>query len=244
MYEVLLTIPLAFWIVLALATIVRVGYVLLFKQMFKLTFVAAPARALLYFGAWSVIFLILFQKEVSLLFSEVKLVGWLALIFCFFVLFPAVFSYLRGTIGSPGWLVALFPGQTMLSLEERYIVAKAGDVFSQQLVAGILVHQLAIAGVNYPAIVLIFVAIFALSHIYLFFTSGLMWGLHYSTIALAGGFAIPFLILYVSGGIIYALIFHMLFYVFSAVFFAKIPRPNTNVCRDIMCGEKKDIALP
>lgn len=221
-------------VAIAIAFVIRIGYVTLFKGVFHLTFEHAPGRALAYFLGWSLFISWLYWSYVEVLFSGVTILGWLTLFFLFFVLFPWIFRYLRGKNGKPDWLFELFPTQTMLTLEERYIVAKVGDVFSQQLIAGILVLLFAQTGASYQLTVVIFVALFALSHLYLFFTSGFMWGLHYTTISLAGGFAIPFLILFVSGGIVYALIFHMLFYVFSAAFFASLPKPSKLVCQDVL----------
>ena len=227
-------IYLALGALVTLAVLQRVMYVSLFQTVFKITFKDAPVRSLLFFSLWSSIYVFLFPVQTAKLFESVTLIGFIFLLFVFIVIFPLVFRFLRLHVGVPIWLSQKFPTQTALSLEEQYIVAKAGDVISQQLIGGVLIFLLLGLGMSYVNIVLIFVIIFAFSHIYLFFSSGFIWGLHYTMFATAGGFAIPFIILFVPGGVVYAIIFHMLFYVLSAAFFAKLPRPAVSVSRDIL----------
>jgi hypothetical protein len=221
-------------VLLVLAILQRTMYVMLFQTVFKLSFKDAPVRAFLFFTAWSALYILLFQEYVERIFTDVSAIGYITLIFVVIVLFPLMFKLLRTKLGAPVWLSKTFPTQAFLSLEEQYIVSKVGDVASQQLIGGILVFLLSDLGYSYTTIVLIFVVIFALSHVYLFFSSGFIWGLHYTMFATAGGFAMPFLFLFVSGGVLYSFVAHMLFYVLSAAFFAKLPRPDVNVCRDIM----------
>lgn len=225
---------LAVGILITLAVLQRVVYVSLFQTYFKITFKDAPIRSLLFFSLWALMYVVLFPAQISKLFGDVTLIQFLFLLFTFVVIFPAIFRFLRLHVGVPIWLSKTFPTQTSLSLEEQYIIAKTGDVVSQQLIAGILVLLLANGGVAYPTIVMLFVLLFAFSHVYLFFSSGFIWGLHYTMFATMGGFAIPFVILFVPSGIVYALICHMLFYVLSAAFFAKLPRPGVSVHRDIL----------
>jgi hypothetical protein len=221
-------------VLLILAVFQRAMYVMLFQSVFKISFKDAPVRAFLFFSAWTVLYIVLFEKYVVRIFQDVPIIGYLTLIFIVIVLFPLVFRFLRVKLGVPVWLSKTYPSQTFLSLEEQYIVSKVGDVASQQLIGGILVFMLADLGYSYTAIVLIFVVIFALSHIYLFFSSGFIWGLHYTMFATVAGFAFPFLFLFIEGGIAYSLVAHMLFYVLSAAFFAKLPRPSAAVCRDVL----------
>jgi hypothetical protein len=58
--------------------------------------------------------------------------------------------------------------------------------------------------------------------------------MHYTAFSAAAGFAVPFLIFFIPGGIAYAIIGHLSFYVLSAAFFAEFPRPSRAVCIDIL----------
>lgn len=231
-------VPLIVLILLALAE--RVVYVRYLQERFQITFVDAPARSLIYFSLWSALVAALYPSEIAVLFSGVGVLGIMASLVVLFVVYPGVFRVLRAQLGAPQWLTALFPNQGLLTLEERYIVAKVGDVVSQQLTAGIMIVLLASSGVSYPMIVFSFVALFGVSHFYLFVTSGFVWGMYYTALAVAGAFAIPFFVVFVSGGIMWAILFHMLFYIFAGVFFAKLPRPSRFVSRDILCHDPKE----
>jgi hypothetical protein len=191
-------------------------------------------RSFLFFLVWCFVYILLFPAEIEWLFAGVSAVGYLALLFIVIVVFPMIFRALHESAGPPTWLETLYPSQSMLALEEQYILSKVGDVLSQQLAGGIFMALLAGLGFSYTVIVLFFVALFALSHIYLFRTSGLIWGMHYTAFSAAAGFAVPFLIFHVPGGIMYAIVGHLSFYVLSAAFFAEFPRPSRAVCIDIL----------
>lgn len=216
------------------AVAIRTVYVLFLQHKLHLTFADAPARSLVYFSLSSLLLVGLFFDEVVELGADIPLVGYLGLLTLFFVVFPTLYRWLRKKMGAPTWLYKTFPSQSLLTLEESYIVSKVGDVVSQQLAGGIFILLLAGVGVSYELIVFSFIGLFLLSHVYLFFTSGFIWGLYYSGLALGGAFAIPFFILFVPGGIAWSLILHMLFYVLAGAFFAKLPRPTKAVCYDIL----------
>ena len=198
-----------------------------FEEYFKLTFTDAPVWSLFYFGGWTALVFFIFYPQLLVLFGQVSFLGYLLLTFLLLGLFPYLYRVMQSKIGSPKWLAELFPEQGMLSLEERYIVAKVGDVIFQQSITGALIVLLAVDGLSYPQIVFVFVALFALAHLFLFRTAGFFWGMHYTMYAALAGFAFPFLILFVHGGIAYAIILHMLFYVLSAAYFAKMPHPKS-----------------
>lgn len=204
----------------------------LFEKYFKLTFADAPVWSLFYFSAWAGLVAWLFPVPIQALFSGVTLLGYLALTFLLLVVFPVLYRAMRTRDGAPAWLVVLYPGEGMLTLGERYILAKIADVVFQQFIAGALILTLSASGVSYPAIVGVFVLLFASAHLYIFRTDGLLWGLYYTTYAALSGFAFPFLILFVQGGIIYAILIHMLFYVISGIFFAQLPRPSGAITRE------------
>ena len=226
----LLLVPVAGLILIAAAA--RTIHFELFEKYFKLTFADAPVWSLFYFSAWALLVAFLFPNEIRQLFAGVSSLGYLALAFVLLVIFPALYRAIRTKDGSPEWLASLYPGEGMLTLGGRYILAKIGDVAFQQFVAGVLILTLSANGVSYPAIVGIFVALFASAHFYIFRTDGLLWGLYYTTYAALSGFAFPFLILFVPGGIAYAILIHMLFYVLSGIFFAELPRPSAAISRE------------
>lgn len=222
-------------IVALISIAARSIHLIFFERYFKLTFEDAPVWSLFYFGGWTAVIALLFTDELKDLFGAISFSGYLILTLCLMVVFPFVYKILHESVGSPKWLAEIFPGQGMLSLEERYIVAKIGDVVFQQSAAGALIVALSAHGVSYPNIVFIFVALFAVAHLYIFRTAGFFWGLHYTAYATLGGFAFPFLILFVPGGIGYAILLHMLFYVLSAAFFAKMPHAkNATISRELV----------
>ncbi len=220
-------------VVLAIVVVARMIHRSLFTKYFKLTYTDAPTWTFLFFSAWAGVLAALFPYDIALLFGGVSMLGYMALLFLFVVAFPTVYRLLQMEDGVPEWLRHATPDEPILSLEGRFILAKTADVVFQQFAAGIVILTLSGAGLSYPTVVGVFVALFALAHLYIFATSGFFWGLYYTTFAALGGFAIPFFILFVPGGIAYALTLHMLFYVLSAAFFAKLPRPSKEVCRDL-----------
>ncbi|HVX90141.1 MAG TPA: hypothetical protein VHC20_00605, partial [Candidatus Paceibacterota bacterium] len=206
--------------VVVLATLARVGHWQLFTKRLKITYVNAPAWTFLYFSAFSIAIALLFRGHIARLFAGVNFFGYLILTFLFVVVFPLVYHVLRKQGGVPEWLIRSTKDEPILSLGERFILAKVADVVMQEFAAGIIILTLFDAGISYPWIVFASVIIFGLAHAYIFQTSGAFWGMYYTSYAMLAGFAIPFLILFVSGGIAYALVLHMLFYVLSGAFFA------------------------
>jgi hypothetical protein len=212
----------------------RALYFELFEKHFRLTFADAPVWSLLYFIGWSLVILFLFPAQVTALVRGVSAFEYLFVAVMLLGVYPGLYHETRTHGESPEWLLALFPRQGMLTLGERYILSKIADVVFQQLIAGVMILTLVDAGVPYPAIVWVFVSLFAAAHLYIFRTAGFMWGLHYTAYATLGGFAIPFFILYVPGGIAYTILFHMLFYVMSGIFFAKLPRPSAHIAHELV----------
>jgi hypothetical protein len=213
-------------ILMGISSLVRYVHHVYFEKYFKLTFEDAPIWSLFYFGFGTALVAVLFPNEMKTLYGPINLTGYVLIAFLLLGVFPAFYEVMRQKVGKPAWLANLFPGQGMLSLEERYIVAKIGDVIFQQCIAGAIVLVLAAQGISYEKIVVIFIVLFTIAHLYIFKTAGFVWGMHYSAYAMLGGFAFPFLIYHIEGGIAYAIILHMLFYVLSAAFFAKLPYPN------------------
>ena len=222
-----LAIPIA--ILVLISSVARYIHLVFFERYFKLTFEGAPFWNLFYFSLWTGVIVLLFPIEITELVSQISFIGFLLLFVLLLVVFPAMYHIFRLQIGNPVWLAELFPGQGMLTLEERYIFAKIGDVVFQQSVAGAMLLTLLAQGLEYPVIVGIFLVLFTFAHLYLFRTSGFVWGMHYTAYAMLGGFAFPFLIIFVPGGIGYSIVLHMLFYVLSAIFFAKLPYPSKRI---------------
>jgi hypothetical protein len=162
------------------------------------------------------------------LFAYVSPVGYIALTFLFVVVGPVVYHTLRKQGGVPRWFMLATPDEPILTLGERFILAKVADVVMQEFAAGIIILALNDAGLSYPWVVFASIIVFSAAHAYIFVTSGAFWGIYYTSYAALAGFAIPFLILFVPAGIVYALVLHMLFYVLSGAFFAKFPNPDAH----------------
>jgi len=220
--------------VVVLATAARVFHWQLFTKKLKITYVNAPVWTFFYFSAFAIVIALVFPGHIARLFAGVNFSGFLLLTFLFVVVFPFVYHILRKQGGVPAWLIKDTPDEPILSLGERFILAKVADVVMQEFTAGIIILTLSDAGVSYPWIVFASVVIFGLAHAYIFQTSGAFWGMYYTSYAMLAGFAIPFLILFVPGGIAYALVLHMLFYVLSGAFFAKFPRPGSAAHHDVL----------
>lgn len=220
-------------VLMTISTVARLIHAQYFERQFHLTFEEAPVYSLFYFTAWSGLVVFLFPTQITALFAHVTPAHYTLLAFMMLVVFPTLYHLTRKKNGNPEWLFTLFPGQGMLTLGERYILAKIGDVVFQQLIAGAMILTLAQQGVSYPTIVGVFVVLFALAHLYLFRTSGAFWGLYYTTYAALGGFAFTFLIIFVPDGVVYSILIHMLFYVLSGILFAKLPRPDKAVYHDL-----------
>lgn len=217
---------------ISISAIARSVHFELFEKYFKLSFADAPVWSLFYFSAWATLVGLLFPSEIRTLFADVSPAGYLSLAFLHLVVFPLLYHAVRTRNGSPEWLALLYPSEGMLTLGERYILAKIADVVFQQFTAGALILTLSHGGVSYPVIVAVFVALFTVAHLYIFSTDGLIWGLYYSTYAALAGFVFPFFILFVPGGVMYAIVVHMLFYVLSGIFFANLPRPSEAIARE------------
>jgi general stress protein CsbA len=220
----------------------RMVYAIMFERHFKLNFADAPVYSLFYFSTWSAVVTLLFPSQVAALFAHLTLIHYVILAFAMLAVFPTLYHTTRKSDGNPQWLLTIFPDEGMLTLGERYILAKIGDVIFQQLIAGAMILTLLGAGVSYPAVVGTFVAIFAAAHLYIFYTSGIFWGIYYTTYAALGGFAFTFLIVFLPDGITYAILIHMLFYVLSGILFAKLPRPGKAVYHDLIGAAPAEIA--
>src|SRR3989344_658009 len=114
-------------ILVLISSLARTVHFELFERHFKLTFADAPLWSFLYFSVCAAFVAFLFPHEIGELFAGMTPVGYLALIFVMIIIFPALYRGTRGLSGTPQWLATLYPGQGMLTLEERYILAKIAD---------------------------------------------------------------------------------------------------------------------
>jgi hypothetical protein len=221
-------------IVIGLVAIARTLHWELFTRYLRITYENAPVWTFLFFSIIALVMAYVLPDYMQKLFGQVSFTGYLVLAFLFIVMFPSIYYWLAQSGGAPRWFVQLSPDEPILTLGERFILAKVADVVMQEIAAGVIILSLSQNGLSYPMVVLISIIVFALAHVYIFVSSGFFWGLYYTSYAALAGFAVPFLILYVSGGIAYALVLHMAFYVVSAAFFAKFPRPTKHTHHDIL----------
>lgn len=222
-----LVLPVAFLVLIS--STARYIHLQLFSRYFNLTFENSPVWSFFYFSFWTGVVSVFFGKELWVLFGQISLIGYLILFILLFIIFPYIYRTMKSHVGSPEWLREVYPSEGMLTLEERYIFAKIGDVIFQQSIAGAMLVVLVSQGFEYQHVTAVFLVLFVLAHVYIFATAGLMWGMHFTAYAVLGGFAFPYLIIFVPAGIAYSIVLHMLFYVLSAVFFAKLPHPSLAV---------------
>lgn len=214
--------------VVVIVAAARTLYWKLFARHLKISYERAPVWTFFYFSAFALLIGLLFPSYIARLFAQVAPVGYIALTFLFVVVGPVVYHTLRKQGGVPRWFMLATPDEPILTLGERFILAKVADVIMQEFAAGIIILALSDAGLSYPWVVFASILVFGAAHAYIFVTSGAFWGIYYTSYAALGGFAIPFLILFVPAGIVYALVLHMLFYVLSGAFFAKFPNPDAH----------------
>lgn len=221
-------------IVILLVAVARMMHWKYFTRYLRITYDNAPVWTFIFFSIIAASMVLAVPTYAARLFGAVSVFSYFVLAFLFTAVFPGIYHWLALGGGAPKWFIALSPDEPILTLGERFILAKVADVVMQQIAAGVIILTLSDDGFSYPMIVLISIIVFALAHVYIFSTSGFFWGLYYTSYAALAGFAVPFLILFVPGGIAYALVLHMLFYVLSGAFFAKFPRPTKHTHHDIL----------
>jgi hypothetical protein len=106
-----------------------------------------------------------------------------------------------------------------IKIDFRFLFSKIFEIFFQQLMVFILIKILNNLGFNLTIIILVFIFLFGLSHLFLIKINKKMFGLFYTLVGILSAFIIPYIILNINYGIIITFIIHYLFYIFAGVLF-------------------------
>lgn len=191
------------------------------KPVAGFSFVRTPIRTFLYFLLLSTVLVVLFHPlPLALLTSS----SWLppaTLLGAVLILFPAIYYDTRARVKNH--LYEEHRDLELLALDYRFLFSKLGDVVFQQLTFGIFVLLFA-TYIPFVMLTILSAVLFVLGHVGLLFRMPHHWSGYFLTSAFFGGLALPFLFLYITGGIYYAILFHMLWYVLSGVLFRYMKR--------------------
>lgn len=204
---------------LALVLINRLGFIYVVNKRLKLSFSQNPVYTFLYFFLMTAMVAILFPHQAYLLFGRGDIIGPLTVLFVLVVVDPWVYARLKALDKLPVRLAKANPDQQFLLIDDRFLFSKTGDVIFQEVAVGTLLFILRDTGISTDTLVPLFALIFTLLHLHMFFSTKKMWAAYFSVCAAIAGFALPFIILTVPGGIYYATALHMLWYVESGALF-------------------------
>ena len=79
-------------------------------------------------------------------------------------------------------------------------------------------------GVPFATLVPLFALAFAVLHLHLFFSMRPVWATYFTVCAAVSGFVLPYLLILVPGGVYYAIVLHLMWYVGSGALFGAIER--------------------
>lgn len=220
MYADLLSLEIVFLV--ALVVVNRLAFVYLLNRRWRLSFTQNPILTFLYFILATVAIGFLFPKEVLGLYASGTILLPVFFLFMLLVVNPWIYNRLKRDHHLPVMLAKRDPEQAFLSIDERYLFSKTGDVIFQQTTVGVLLLLLATAGMTIEVLVPLFALIFAMLHVHMIFSARPIWAIYFIVSASAAGFVLPFIILTMQGGIYLAIVLHMLWYVGSAALFGYI----------------------
>jgi hypothetical protein len=219
-----MTLYIEVFILMALVLVNRLGFVYVIDRKLHLSFVRNPVLTFVYFMAMTLFVSLVFFPYAVVAFDP----GWsLTVIFFLFVLFvlnPWAYRHMQESGLVARRLAKLYPNQPFLQIDERYLLSKTGDVIFQQTALAILALMLTALGMPFTTLVPVFAVAFALLHFHLFFSMPLIWAVYFTICASVSGFVLPYLLLLVPGGVYYAIILHLLWYVGSGALFGSIEK--------------------
>lgn len=219
-----MTLYLEVAILLVLVLVNRLGFVYVIDRRLHLSFVKNPVLTFVYFITMTLLIGVLFYPYTFALISSGSILTVLFFLFVLFVLNPWAYRALvkNGMVAKR--LAALYPEQAFLQIDERYLLSKTGDVVFQQSALGILALMLTALGVPFTTLIPWFALGFAALHLHLFLSMKPLWAVYFTICATASGFVLPFLLLLVPGGIYFAIILHLLWYIGSGALFGSLER--------------------
>lgn len=197
----------------------RLTFIYVFNRRLHLSFSKNPSWTFLYFLSATILVALFFSEYVTQLFASHSVIAFVSCLFVLAVFNPWVYDQLTDLRKRPKALAKANPDQQFLLIEDKYLLSKTGDVIFQQVAAGVLILLMIKGGVPFETLVPWFAGIFFLSHLHMFLSTRVIWALYFSVFATLAGFVLPYLILYVDGGIYYAIAIHTLWYVGSGAFF-------------------------
>lgn len=193
-------------------------FMYILKPSLGFSFVRTPVRTFSYFVFISLLLLVLFHPlPLSLLISY----SWAppaTFVFAVLVVYPLIYREARSHIVRSAY--APHKDLELLELDYRFLFSKVADVLFQQLSFGVLVFLLA-PQMPFAVLTLLCALLFFIGHVGLVFRMPHKWAGYFLVSAFFGGMALPFLLLFVTGGIYYAMTFHMFWYVLTGVLFRR-----------------------
>lgn len=211
-------------VLLLLVLVNRLGFVYVVNRRLHLSFVKNPVLTFVYFLAMTALVGLLFYPYARELFDPGSILVVMFFLFVLFVLNPWAYRTLVANGMVAKRLAALYPDQAFLALDERYLLSKTGDVVFQQVALGILALMLTALGVPFSTLVPWFAFAFAVLHLHLFLSMRPVWAAYFTACATVSGFVLPYLLLMVPGGVYFAIVLHLMWYVGSGALFGALER--------------------
>lgn len=215
-----LLVEIAFLLVIVMVNRLAMIYVL--NRRLHLTLTKNPLLTCIYFILGALVLALLFPVEATALYFSGSSLAFFFCLFMLFVINPWIYGNLKKAHRLPVHLAKAYPDQQFLLIDRRFLLSKTGDVIFQQTAVGILLLILWEAGVPLSELVPLFAIIFGIIHLHLYVATEALWATYFTVSAAVGGFVLPFLILTVPGGVYFALVLHMLWYVGSGALFGSI----------------------
>ena len=209
----------------------RLAFIYVVNRRLHMTLSSNPILTFVYFILMAAVLGILFPTYAVALFHPGSSLTVVLFLLILFVVNPWVYARLRHLHQAPLLLAKAYPDQQFLLIDTHYLFSKTGDVIFQQTAVGILLLLLSDSGVPAMELVPLFAVIFAVIHLHMYAATKALWATYFTISATVGGFMLPFIILMVPGGIYYAIILHMLWYVGSGALFGSIESIERGVMR-------------
>jgi len=215
-----LFIETAFLMLIVMVNRLTMIYVL--NRRLHLTLTKNPLLTFVYFVLMAFGLAALFPSEAVALYHPGSSLTILFFLFMLFVVNPWVYKRMKDLHQTPARLSRAYPEQQFLLIDTRFLFSKTGDVIFQQTAVGIFLLILSDAGIPLSELVPLVAVIFGITHLHMFASTKALWVTYFTISAATGGFMLPFIILLIPGGIYYAIVIHMLWYVGSGVLFGAI----------------------
>lgn len=196
-------------LVLCIASVSWLFFTYVLKHRLGFSYISTPFKAVVFFLLLTAVVAFLFPAEVTQLYSNPPV---FAVLFCLGVLCvinPLLYAYARKK-GSP---TDAHRDLEMLSLRWNFFVSKPSDVLYQQTSFGVFLLLLADAGVSFVTLVGLFAAAMFLTHLGMFLSVPRRFAWYFLVSSVVFSIPVVWLILFVPGGVYYALGLHMLWYV-------------------------------